>query len=69
LYWYHWFFDHTESFEGELALELAYLWPAILADQQIDTIEQGPVVQLLRQHGIDRDQNIWRYLKIDAGQM
>lgn len=65
LYWYDWFFDHTESFEP-FAIELAYLWPAMLRGDGIDIQESGELYRFLMdfvQAGVlPREANLWQYL-------
>lgn len=61
-------FEATGSFEGELGLQLAYLFGAILKDACIEldvnnNVEQNEVLQLLE--GIfDKSDAVWNHIKV-----
>lgn len=62
LHWYEWFLDHTDSFEGRLGMQLAYLWPAILKGTKIDCSERDPVVQILHLYEVPESDPIWQHI-------
>lgn len=62
--WYNWFFDNTDSFEP-FALDLAYLWPAILNDESIEVSENSELFVFLMTNGVERDSEIFQYIKLE----
>jgi hypothetical protein len=68
--WSEIFYDNTETFEGEIALCLAYLWPAMVNDNVIEVDRDSPLVLLInnlhRQRAITLDdfQEISDYIEI-----
>lgn len=62
--WFNWFYEHTESLEGALGGQLAYLWPAILSESQIEVSSRSAIVQLLKREGIKPTDQIWTYLDV-----
>jgi hypothetical protein len=62
--WFTWFYDHTETFEGALGEQLAYLWPAIIKGHPIDVQESTPLLLLLRKNEVQADDMIWDYLTV-----
>jgi hypothetical protein len=62
-FWSKWFYVNTETFSGALGRQLAYLWPAIINDNQIEVSERSAIVQILK-HRVAPDSDIWGYLDI-----
>jgi hypothetical protein len=62
--WADWFYNTTNSYTQGLARSLAYLWPAIVKDNQIEVAPQTAIVQHLRQHDIPEHNAIWTYLDV-----
>ena len=65
--WSDWFYKHTESFDGALGRQLAYLWPAVVKGEQIEVTPQSAIVRLLRRHNIQDDDTIWCFIDIIPG--
>jgi len=63
-FWSEWFYMNSETFNGALGKQLAYLWPAVVKDHQIEVSERSAIVKLLRKHKVAPDANIWSYLDI-----
>jgi hypothetical protein len=63
--WFRWFFDHTDSFEP-FALDLSYLWPAILNDESIEVDEDSELVVFLMTNGVEYDSEIFHYIRVDS---
>lgn len=64
LKWSDWFYEHTETFRGSLGTQLAYLWPAILKDRQIEVSSRSTIVQILKQNEVPDTDNIWDYIDV-----
>ncbi len=62
--WSSWFYEHTQSFAGDLALHLAYLWPAVVRDAAIEVPADAAILALVRQRGRDRTDPIFRFIRI-----
>ena len=62
--WSKWFYDHTNTFNGAIGRELAYLWPAIINENVIEVAPNSAIVQLLKGENIDPHIEIWNYLDI-----
>lgn len=62
--WSDWFYDHSSSYRGALGVQLAYLWPAIIREHQIEVSERSAIVKLLRKQKVAPDSDIWGYLDI-----
>lgn len=60
--WSHWFYDNTESFEGKLGMQLAYLWAAISKGTKIEVDPSSPLIRLLRQKQVPETELIWEYI-------
>lgn len=60
--WSSWFYNHTDSFDGKLGMQLAYLWPAILNDNVVECSERDPLPKLLRENGVTEDDILWEYI-------
>lgn len=63
-WWSDWFYNHTETFNGSLGRQLAYLWPAIVKDNQIEVTSRSSIVRVLREDGVPEDDHIWRYIDV-----
>jgi len=63
--WSKWFYDNTESFEGEIGMQLAYLWPAVVSGEQMAADENSAIVRLLRYKQVSVNEIIWDYLLIE----
>lgn len=46
--WSVWLYENTESFSPQLALDLAYLWPAILRGAEIEVNADSELLRLIR---------------------
>lgn len=67
-YWGWWFYEHTETFNGALGRQLAYLWPMVTRGDQIAVTKNSSIVQVLVRNGIyHRDNPIYSYLDIESG--
>lgn len=62
--WSDWFYDHTDTFRGSLGTQLAYLWPAILGDRQIEASSRSAIVQLLKRNEVPEHDDIWDYIDV-----
>ncbi|TXH11781.1 MAG: hypothetical protein E6R04_00685 [Spirochaetes bacterium] len=62
--WSEWFYHHTASFRGSLGVSLAYLWAAVVNNNQIEVSERSTIVRILRKHKVAPDTDIWSYLDI-----
>jgi hypothetical protein len=62
--WSDWFYDHSATFEGELGRQLAYLYPAIVKDEQIEVSSESEIVKLLTDNDIAPDDPIWNYIDV-----
>jgi hypothetical protein len=60
--WSDWFYQRTESFEGELGLQLAYLWPAIAKAHVIEVSASSCIVKLLEKFLVPKHSEIWGYI-------
>lgn len=60
--WSHWFYDNTETFEGKLGMQLAYLWAAISRGTKIEVDPSSPIVRLLEQKQVGKSELIWEYI-------
>lgn len=65
LHWYDWFLSNTESFEGELGSQLAYLWPAMLRNSYVEVWAESSLVRLLRSNDVPADADIWQHIVIE----
>ena len=63
-FWSQWFYDHTDTFQGVLALGLAYLWPAILNAKMIEVEANHPILRILADCDVPKDSPIYDYLDI-----
>lgn len=61
--WAEWAYENTDTFEGELGVSLAYLWPAILKGGHVGTSKEEALYQLLKD--IPRDDPIWDYIVLE----
>lgn len=64
-YWSEWFYNHTNTFNGALGTQLAYLWPAIANDKQISVAKNSAIVVLLMKNKIPADNLIWNFIDIE----
>ena len=64
LKWSDWFVKHTNHYTESLARSLAYLWPAIASNQQIEVAPQSSIVQLLKLYKVPSEDEIWQYIDI-----
>lgn len=55
---------HADTFRWKLGLELAYLWPAVISDHQIEVSKRDPIVRMLLENGIDESCKIWDYIDV-----
>ena len=62
--WSDWFYNTTDSFEGALGRSLAYLWPAIVKNNQIEVSSRSAIVQHLKRHSVSEENPIWTYIDI-----
>jgi len=65
--WSDWFYANTETFEGELGMQLAYLWPAIIKGNQIEVDIDSAIVRVLNENAVPNDEqpepnSIWSYI-------
>ena len=60
--WSDWFYARTDSFEGELGLQLAYLWPAIAKAHKIEVSPSSAIVRVLEQFHVPPHSPIWDYI-------
>jgi hypothetical protein len=65
--WSTWFYDHTDTFEGKLGTQLAYLWPAIIKAHKIEAYDGSAIVRLLRHEEVPVEAVIWEYIDVIAG--
>lgn len=65
-WWSDWFYNHTESYNGALGRQLAYLWPAIVKGNKIEVTSRAAIVRVLNYMGVPKDNHIWRYIDIGA---
>lgn len=61
--WSKWFYEKTNTFNGALGRQLAYLWPAIANDTQIEVSPSSAIVRLLIKEKFP-DENIWNYIDV-----
>jgi hypothetical protein len=64
--WSDWFYENTPTFNGAIGRSLAYLWPAIAKNNQIEVTEQYAIVRLLRKHGVCDEDPIWKFIDVVA---
>ena len=64
--WSDWFYNHSTTYRGSLGLQLAYLWPAMLFDRQIEVSPRSSIVKLLKREGVDTSETIWEFLDVVA---
>jgi len=62
--WSDWFYNTTNSFDGALGRSLAYLWPAIVKENQIEVAPQSAIVRHLREQDVPETNIIWRYIDV-----
>jgi len=62
--WSIWFYEHTETFDGEIGRQLAYLWPAIANDSKIEVDPNSEIVSILLEHDPNMTKTIWSYMDI-----
>jgi len=68
--WSDWFYEHTNTFTGALGRQLAYLWPAVVKDHQVEVSSRSAIVKLLREHKVPGDlycedyNAIWYYFDV-----
>lgn len=65
--WSDWFYENTNSFDGALGRQLAYLWPAVVKGNQIEVVPQSAIVKRLRQAGVPASNAIWNYIDVVSG--
>ena len=63
--WSKWFYERRETFTGELALQLAYLWPAIANEHVISASKSSEIVQVLEEFRVPKHSEIWDYIVIE----
>lgn len=63
--WDLWFQKHTGSYEGDLGMDLAYLWPAILNDKFILVHKDSTIYKLLVENKVPSSDPIWNYIKLE----
>jgi hypothetical protein len=62
-YWYRWFFERCDSWEGMLGTELAYLFGAIIDDNFVEITKESEIFQLLRKHNVNSSADIWNFIR------
>ncbi len=62
--WSRWFYDHTETFGGALGRQLAYLFPAIINDHQIEVSRRSSIVKTLKRGEVPETDDIWDYIDV-----
>lgn len=65
-----WFYENTNSFEGEIGMQLAYLWPAILKDTTIEARESSELIQCARgqwdNETLPPDHAFWKFITLTS---
>ena len=44
--------------------QLAYLWPAVIGDMQVEVTTKSAIVKLLKVMSVPEDDEIWTYLDV-----
>jgi hypothetical protein len=65
-YWSQWLYDHSNTYNGALGRELAYLWPAIARADQIAVTTGHSIYQLLKRYNPTEDWPIWDYIDVEG---
>ena len=60
--WSDWFYARSETFAGELGLQLAYLWPAIAKAHKIEVSPNSTIVKTLHHFRVPKHSPIWEYI-------
>ena len=59
------FYDMTESWNGPLGMQLAYLFAAIARDSYVALAPNSALVRLLRQAAVPSNDPVWKFLRIE----
>ena len=62
--WYKFFLNLTESWDGDLGVELAYLFGAMARGEKIDASTNSSVVDVLIENNIGPKESIWHYINL-----
>lgn len=62
-WWSDWFYRHSQTYDGALGRQLAYLWPAIVRGEKIEVTGRCAITKLLRAHVGEFDP-IWNYVDV-----
>ena len=62
--WACWFYDRTETWEGDLGMELAYLFKSIADGQCCEWSLGDEIVKMLKDEQIPDSDPIWEYIFI-----
>ncbi len=63
--WASRFYDMTESWNGPLGMQLAYLFAAIARSSHVALTRNSARVRLLRQETVPANNPIWRFIQIE----
>lgn len=63
-HWSTWFYDYTDTYNGALGRQLAYLWPAVVNGNQIEVTSNSAIVKVLKRGNVGPCETIWQFIDI-----